>query len=851
MRRALTGIVLIPLASAAGQDSDARAAGDTSLPVAHAVRVSGTIRIDGKLTDRAWMRAPVIDRFTQIDPDEGRPSRQRTEVRVLYDDEALYVGYRLHDSEPEKIIARLGRRDMDLGDSDWVGVMIDSYHDHRTAFGFDVNPAGVRRDEIKTITDDDNSWDAVWDVATTVDDSGWVAEYRIPFSQLRFSGDSLQTWGIQFERLVGRLKEYSVSTFIPKHESGGVPRYGHLVGLHDLSTGKRLELLPYTATRAEYVDRGQNPYRARSEYYGTLGLDVSFRAASNLTLNATVNPDFGQVEVDPAVVNLGVYETFFDEKRPFFLEGSEIFRFGEGNTSGGQLFYSRRIGRAPTLEPDTDETDIPSQTTILGATKLSGKVGGWSVGSLAAVTAREEARFRTEAGVDTMMTAEPLSGYFVGRARRELYDGAALLGGILTAVHRRLDDSLARDQLRSDAFTGGIDLHREFNDRDWRLRGDFESSVIRGSPASLALVQTASTHYFQRPDATHLGVDPNATSLFGYSAGLNLEKQGGEHWRGALAGAVTSPGFEVNDLGFAQRTDRRDIEGEIRFVQNTPGALLRRWEVSNELRSETNFAGQPILTVAEIAAFAETRAYWNADLRIERGFQAYDDRLTRGGPLALRPGWFGANMDVGTDPRRPVVFEAELYYERTEANGWAQDIELEMELKSSSWWNLSIQPSLERAYVPAQFVTRVPDATYTPTYGARYVFAPLRQTELAIETRFNATFSPTLSFETYLQPLISSGDYAAPIQLVAPRRHEFEPYGGSVPDLDFNLRSLRGNAVLRWEWREGSALYVAWQQSREHEVSLGDFRFHRDRRALIATRPDNIFLIKINYWLNP
>jgi hypothetical protein len=851
MRPAIIGIVLMPLAIAAGQEVDAVAGADTAPPVSRAVRASHAIRIDGKLTEPAWARAPVYDRFTQIDPEEGRPSRQRTEVRVLYDDDALYVGYRLHDSEPGRIIARLGRRDMNLGDSDWVGVMIDSYHDHRTAFGFDVNPAGVRRDEVKTVTEDDNSWDAVWDVATSVDSGGWVAEYRIPFSQLRFSGDSVQTWGIQFERVVGRLKEYSVSTFIPKSESGGVPRYGHLVGLHDLSTGRRLELLPYTATRAEYVDPGENPYRARNEYYGTLGLDVSFRAATNLTLNATVNPDFGQVEVDPAVVNLGVYETFFDEKRPFFLEGSEIFRFGEGNTSGGQLFYSRRIGRAPTLEPATDESDIPSQTTILGATKLSGKVAGWSVGSLAAVTAREEARFRTDAGADTTMTAEPLSGYFVGRARRELDDGTALLGGILTAVHRRLDDSLARDQLRSDAFTGGIDLHREFQDRDWLLRGDLASSVIRGSAASLALVQTASTHYFQRPDAGHLGVDPGATSLFGYSAGLSLEKRGGAHWKGALAGAITSPGFEVNDLGFAQRTDRRDVEGEIRFVQNTPGPLFRRWEVSNEFRSETNFAGQPILTVAEMSAFGETRAYWNFDLRLERGFQAYDDRLTRGGPLALRPGWFSANVELGTDPRRPVVFEAELYYERSEAKGWGQDIELAMELKSSSWWNLSLQPSLERAYVPAQFVTRVPDATYAPTYGARYIFAPLRQTELALETRFNATFSPTLSFETYVQPLLSSGDYADPMQLAAPRRFAFEPYGGSVPDRDFNLRSLRGNAVLRWEWREGSALYVAWQQSREDEVAVGDFHFDRDRRALIATRPDNIFLVKVNYWLNP
>jgi hypothetical protein len=273
--------------------------------------------------------------------------------------------------------------------------------------------------------------------------------------------------------------------------------------------------------------------------------------------------------------------------------------------------------------------------------------------------------------------------------------------------------------------------------------------------------------------------------------------------------------------------------------------------VSQSLRSESNFAGQPILTVGELSGFARTRSYWSFELDVERGFQAYDDRLTRGGPLALRPGWFGASFDVATDPRKPVVFEADVGYERGEANAWGQEIAFEVQLKSSSWWNLRIQPSLERGYVPAQFVTLVPDATYAPTYGTRYIFAPLRQTELALETRFNATFTPKLSLETYIQPLISSGDYGEAKQLVAPRRFDFTPYGGAVPDRDFNLRSLRGNAVLRWEWREGSALYVAWQQSREDEAPLGDFRFARDRRALIATPPDNIFLVKINYWLNP
>jgi len=854
MRPVVFGLLLLAQATAAwAQSATARDSAPATVPLSIAVRASGPIRLDGKLTDAAWRDAPVTDRFTQIDPEEGKPASQRTEVRVVYDDEALYVGVRLWDDGP--ITARLGRRDGPLGDSDWFGLMIDSYHDHRTAFGFDVNPAGVRRDEVKTIETDDNSWDAVWDVATSVDSAGWSVEYRVPFSQLRFSMDSVQTWGVQFERVIGRRNEYAVSTFIPKKSSGGVPMYGHLGGLRNISAGRRLELLPYAVTRSEYVDPGANPFRTKHEQFAAAGLDVRYRVASNLTLNATLNPDFGQVEVDPAVVNLGVYETFFQEKRPFFLEGSEIFDFGLGNTSGGQLFYSRRIGRAPTLFPASPFADFPNQTTILGAGKLSGKVQGWSVGSLAAVTAREESRFRTFSGnpitfVDSTATAEPMSEYFVSRARRELNDGRTLLGGAVTAVHRSLDD-VSRPFLRSDALAGGVDFRHEFGNRTWALLGDAEASDISGSKESVLLVQTASNHFFQRPDATHLAVDSNATSLAGYSTSLSLEKQGGEHWRGGLRAAVTSPGYEVNDLGFSYRTDRRDLDANVLYLQNTPGRILRRWSFNNGVRSEHNSAFEPILTILYPSLNFQTVNYWSVNLTVNRFFRAYDDRLTRGGPIAARPGSTIYIAQVGSDARKPVTVHLVGVHERTEAKGWTEHGSASVGFKSSTWWSLQVGPAFAHTFVPAQYVEAVPDQTYTPTYGVRYVFAPLTQTELAMETRLNVTFSPTLSFESYLQPLISAADFGAAKQLVAARTFDFMPYAQPVADMDFNLRSLRGNAVLRWEWREGSTMYVAWQQSRQNYGDVGNFSFGRDRRALMSTRPDNIFLVKINYWLNP
>ncbi len=843
----LHSLLALPATSLGAQASDP-SSGPASLPVSQAVRATGRIHLDGKLDESAWAAAPMTNVFAQVDPLEGQPASQKTEVRVVYDDDALYVGARLHDSG--RITARLGRRDMPLGDSDWFGVMIDSYHDHRTAFGFDVNPAGVRRDEVKTIDEDDNSWDPVWDAATARDSAGWVAEYRIPFSQLRFGSAADQVWGIQFERVIGRNHEYDVSTFVPKRERGGVPRYGHLSGLHNVQPGKRLEFLPYTVSRAEYIDRGANPYKTGSEYSATAGLDLVVRASSNLTVNATINPDFGQVEVDPAVVNLGVYETFFEEKRPFFVEGSEIFSFGAEGTSGGQLFYSRRIGREPSLNPPTPAADIPDATTILGAAKLSGKAGGWSLGVLEAVTDKETARFRVD-DVDREMIVEPLSNYFVGRARRELREGRTFIGGIVSAVNRRLESDPLAATLRKSAYAGGVDFRHEIGDRTWVIQGDAEGSRIAGTPSAMVLVQEQPNHYLQRPDADHLGVDSSATSLTGYSVNMSVAKEQGEHWRGSIAGALTSPRYEVNDMGFSYRTDRQDAELDVRYVENRPGNVWRRWEASASMRSEHNYAFDPILTIATLGVDAQTVGYWTAFANVQRFFTAYDDRLTRGGPMALRPAQFAANLMLESDTRKPVTVGVGLGATHGDYDQWSVDAGVEVGVKGSSRWNLTLTPSLKMQQVAAQYVATVDDASYTPTFGQRYVFAPLDQTEVGLETRFNLTFTPRLTLETYVQPLISSADYGPTKQLVAPKTFDFVPYTAATPDLDFNLRSLRGNAVLRWEWRQGSTLYVAWQQHRADMAPYGDFALARDRRALFRASPDDIFVVKVNYWLNP
>jgi len=367
----------------------------------------------------------------------------------------------------------------------------------------------------------------------------------------------------------------------------------------------------------------------------------------------------------------------------------------------------------------------------------------------------------------------------------------------------------------------------------------------------MGLVQQQPNHYLQRPDADHLEVDSGATSLAGYSVNLTLAKQQGEHWRGSVAGALTSPRYEVNDMGFSYRTDRQDAQVELQYVENRPGTVLRHWNTDLSVRSEHNYAFDPILTIATLGVGTQTVGYWSIFANAQRFFTAYDDRLTRGGPMAIRPAQTSASLMMESDTRKPITAGLGVVVGRGDYDQWSWNVGVEVGVKASSRWNLTLTPSVTRQRVAAQYVSTVDDPLYSPTFGRRYVFAPLDQTEVGLETRFNLTFTPRLSLETYVQPLISSADYGSAKQLVAPKTFDFVPYGGAVPDLDFNLRSLRGNAVLRWEWRQGSTLYVAWQQRRADVAPYGDFALGRDRQALFRTRPDDIFVVKVNYWLNP
>jgi hypothetical protein len=849
---AVLGLVITSPASAQIATPAEGAALHAGAPSIVAARLTGAMRIDGVLSEPAWSQATPITRFTQGDPDEGQPASQPTDVRILHDADALYIGARFTDAAG--VSTRLGRRDMALLNSDWFSVTIDSYHDHRTAFRFQMNPAGVQRDATVTMDEggenEDGSWDAVWEVETSTSADGWIAEVRIPFSQLRFRPEGAMTWGIQLERRIGRRGEIAHFSFVPKRELTGVPRYGHLMGLQEIGAGARAELSPYIAARGEYVDPGENPFRTDHERHVTAGADLLYRLSPNFTLNATINPDFGQVEVDPAVINLGVYETFFPERRPFFVEGSQIFNF-TGNTSGGNLFYSRRVGRRPQLSPGTERADIPEASTILGAAKVTGRTGnGWSLGLLDAVTGRETIRYLDASDARQTFVAEPQTNYFIARAKRDMAEGRTTIGGVLTSVARQLTTPAAEAALRSSAVTAGVDFRHELPDQSWALSGTAAMTRVAGSEASLIALQRQSHHYFQRLDATHLGVD-TVTSMSGYSAGFNLAKQAGEHWTGSVAAAITAPEFEANDLGFATRTDRKDVQGVVQYEENQPGRFLRNWNATAVYRHEMNFANDRIQAFGELGLEARHLSYWEADVGLTLRQRALDDRSTRGGPIIIRPGSVELGVGFQSDPRKPITASLDVSVADGEFGGDEFGLEGSVAIRASPRWSLSVGPSFTRGRVAAQYRGTFTDAAATTTFGRRYLFAPLEFTELQANIRANITFAPRITLEMFVQPLIYSSDYLPAGALTAPRTFTFASWSGAPTDEGDNTeRSLRGNAVLRWEWRPGSAIYVAWQQTRESFGPESDFRFGRDQRLLFEAPPDNILVVKATYWLS-
>ncbi len=870
-------------------------------PSLAAVRAVGPIRVDGRLDDAAWANAEVATDFVQTTPNPRAPASQRTEVRVLYDDGALYVGARMHDDRPDSIAGALARRDpTGRVYSDWFDVLVDSYHDRRTGFRFGVNPRGVRRDVYHSNdANEDASWDPVWEVATSVDSAGWTAEFRIPLSQLRFTRmaeGAERSWGVNFTRAIARRDEVAYWSEIPPNYTGFVSRAGELRGLVGLGAPRRLEMVPYTSgqlTREPGVSA--DPFYSTNQFAGSVGADIKAGLPGGLTLSATLNPDFGQVEVDPAVVNLSAFETLLPENRPFFVEGVDIFRFGNllSFISPGYApyFYTRRIGRPPQLASQlpagvpVEFADVPNQSTILGAAKVSGRTpGGWSVGILNAVTGRESGRYAAfDSTANRFRTVsspvEPLSNYFAGRVRRDFNAGNTLVGGILTATNRDMSDEVFTPFLRSSAYVGGIDAEHSWNRRTYALSGYFAGSQVNGSDQAIGLTQRSSARYYRRPDADHLSYDSTRTSLGGYSAAVAFRKTG--DWRGSFYYQEISPGFEINDVGYQNRTDVRVLNALYGYRRIRPGALVRDYFVRTFTAQSWNFGGDHIGSSMALRGNATFSNLWNGSATFTYAPRTLNDRLTRGGPLAQNPSTYQIDANIVSDPRKMLVASVQGVYAKDELGGWTGAGAVAITGRPSETVRFSVEPSLTVDHNLTQWVTARGDALATGTFFRRDVFATVDQTTLAVAARLDWTFSPTLSLQLYARPFVSAAEFSDYKELLEPRTIDFAVYGkdrGTIDEIapnvfradpdgagpaqsftfgqafgqsDFNVRSLRGNAVLRWEWRPGSTLFFVWQQEREGLEYLGNFDGPREFRGIFDAPSRNVFLIKATYWLAP
>jgi hypothetical protein len=866
-RVGLLFLSVVPVALAGdGRAGGARLPAGSRSVAAVAATEATAIRLDGDLTDAAWASAPIIGDFVQRDPNEGKAPSFRTEARVVYDHAALFVAVRAYDPDPSKIVGLLTRRDTD-SPSDWVGIVVDSYHDRRTAYEFDVNAAGVKADKYRfNDTNEDSSWDAVWDVRVSRDEQGWTAQFRIPFSQLRFDPNRADTFGFAVVRRVGRLNETSTWPLLPRSAPGYVSSLGELTGLNLQGGRKRLEVVPYMVGQVEtQTVQAGNPFVRAKDASSSFGADAKFAVTPGLTLTATLNPDFGQVEADPAVVNLSAFETYFDERRPFFVEGSGIFRFdidcNDGQCRG--LFYSRRIGRTPRgtpVVPDGGFSSIPPQTTILGAAKLTGRVGKFSVGGLNAITSDERANVFDGASTSRALV-EPLTSYSVGRATREFANQSSL-GFMMTATNRRLSSELSF--LPSDAYTGGTDW-------DWRLgrkgayslSGYVAASTVRGSTEAIAELQQSMVHAYQRPDAGHVTLDTSRTSLNGMSAQASISRLAGDRVRFNSSSWMKTPGFDINDLGFLQRADETGFANWFQVRTDKPSKHFRNKRLNFNQWAVFNFDGDRLALGGNVNGNVRTQGNHQVGAGVNLEAEAFDDRLTRGGPGGRTTQWVFFWHSFQSDDRKPVQYIHSVQGGRDRHDSARFGFNPAIRVRPSSALSVAVGLSLSRNLDDSQWVENVTESAPHGPGGAaapgsslattHYVFGRLDQTTVAATLRVNYTLTPRLSIQLYGAPFVSAGGYDGFKELVDGRAAAYEdryapyPYAG---DPNFNYKSFRTTNVLRWEYRPGSTLFVVWQQGREEVTDAGRFRFGRDFGDVFRAAGHNVFLVKMAHWLN-
>ncbi|MFC1480860.1 DUF5916 domain-containing protein [Candidatus Neomarinimicrobiota bacterium] len=869
-------------------------------PTVAALRIpSGEIQIDGHLDDATWADAIFTSDFVQRDPDEGEDATEKTEFAIAYDDEYLYVAIMAYDSTPSGIRSILSRRD-EMTPSDWVAVSVDSYSDYRTAFEFWLNPHGVKRD-IRRFDDEmeDLNWDAIWEGKSQVTSKGWSAEFRIPFRELRFDDSASQSWGLQVGRHISRKNEDDFWRFWPKDEGGFVRHYGRLTELVNIPKQRRIYFSPYTTgqySTADYLQTAVHPdnYNMAQKF----GADMKVGISNNLTLDLTINPDFGQVEADPAELNLSAFESYFQEKRPFFVEGGNIFEFGlgfgDGDIGSNSLFYPRRMGQSPHHYPDEDYfeekygeepyTDVPNSSAILAAGKLSGKTSsGLSVGIMEVVTAEEIATIQFENSPTQKEVAEPLTNYFAGRVQKDFRQGKSAIGAIGTWTHRNLTEDYLRESLHKDALTAGIDFRHIFNNDNFQVSGTVAASHVAGTTDAIWATQESSIHYFQRPDADHLQVDTTLTSLIGYAHKLVLEKIGGEHWRGASGVITMSPKFEANDIGFHPGVDRSMgfIWGQYR--EEEPGKVIRNYRLNINLFTMQTFAG-PEETVGRggnVNANATFLNYWNVGGGLWANVAVLQPIALWGGPALLRDPAQNMWLNLSTDHRKQVSFNFFGFNGSQPEGGvkWS-GMNPGVTWRPSNIFSLDVSANYQYmldTWAAWDDFGPLEDLE-SPTGEEYYLLATLEQYTVGTTIRFNLTLTPDLTIQYYGSPFVTAGKYSDDKIVIEEhaRSRNFDDrfrilgevesaYDGDqytydtdnngitnfeIWNRDFNYKQFNSNLVIRWEYQTGSTVYLVWSQNMDNDIEDGSFNFASDMKNLFRQEKENVIMLKASYLLN-
>lgn len=840
--------------------------------------------IDGKLTESVWNDMPELA-FTQRDPDEGKPSTQRQSIKIVYDEHYIYIGARLYDTAPDSIVSRVTRRD-NFPNADWFMVFFDPYYDKRSGYYFAITPGGSIVDGTLYNDEwDETTWNAVWDYGVNIDDEGWTVEMKIPFSQLKFKKKESMTWGVNFKRVIARTNEQTYLVMTPKKESGFVSRFADMTGFGEISDVPALEIIPYIVQKGQFLVHDPNdPFYKSNQFKTSFGLDAKYGLSSNLTLDLTVNPDFGQVEVDPAELNLTTFETFFQEKRPFFIEGSNLVSFGNGGANNNwgfnwasiNIFYSRRIGRTPIGSTGGGEyVDYPTETPILGAAKVTGKIGdGWSMYALNAYTPTTYAK-KWDEGVVSEVEVEPQSNYTVLRSLKEFDNGKAGLGFIGTSTLRLTDYQPLKNRSSEGQFVGGIDGWINLDDdKTYVLTGAVSASLTKGDKNYITSLQRTPLHNYQRPDFTSASLDSSATSLSGYAARFALNKQKGNLYVNTAFGII-SPGFDINDLGFQSRTNYANGHIVLGWRDYEPDNLFR-----NKQFYLSNWKSMTLEGIQEAAGTwfrtsFSLQNYWFVGLSGDINYGGFSSRQTRGGPLAQVPHSYSINFNVESDFRKNFVTSFYFGLNSKDNGSKYAYTELFFEYKPGDQLRISFSPGIEVGNEVLQWVTAKSDPIYTPTYGSRYIFATMEQKTFFASIRADWTFTPTLSLQLFAQPFISSGSYNEFKQLKKGASNDYLLYGtngstisydsnnelysvnpgdGGAPftinNPDFNFKSIRLNLILRWEFVPGSTLFLVWTHDRTNFDDPGKFDFGRDFSNLMNSEANNIFLVKLNYWFN-